>query len=59
MTMVYIVSETSSHKQGEPFLNNTIDKGAEIGPEMLQLLLQSPCSLIALTADIREAFLPL
>ncbi|XP_037518337.1 uncharacterized protein LOC119395121 [Rhipicephalus sanguineus] len=56
-TKVRVVFDASSHEDGEPSLNDMLDKGIKLGPELLQLLLQFRSSKFVLTADIRKAFL--
>lgn len=54
---VRVVFDASSHEKGEPALNDVLDKGVKLGPELLQLLLQFRCYPVVMTADIRKAFL--
>lgn len=54
---VRVVFDASSHTQGEPSLNDLLDKGVKLGPDLLQLLLRFRCYPIVLTTDIRKAFL--
>ncbi|XP_077534550.1 uncharacterized protein LOC144146477 [Haemaphysalis longicornis] len=43
-TKVRVVFDASSHEKGEPSLNDMLDKGVKLGPELLQLLLQFSAS---------------
>lgn len=56
-TKVRVVFDASSHEYGEPSLNDMLDKGVELGPELLQLLLQFRCNKFVLNTDIQKAFL--
>ncbi|XP_064486116.1 uncharacterized protein LOC135398662 [Ornithodoros turicata] len=56
-TKVRVVFDASSHAPSCPSLNECLDKGVCLNPDILQLLLRFRSYKIALTADIEKAFL--
>ncbi|GFS42578.1 reverse transcriptase domain-containing protein [Trichonephila inaurata madagascariensis] len=49
----------SSHSAGHPFLNNAVEAGLYLLPDVLAMLLRFPLSKIAITSDVSQAFLQL
>ncbi|XP_064470266.1 uncharacterized protein LOC135385019 [Ornithodoros turicata] len=56
-TKVRVVFDASSHAPQCPSLNECLDKGVNLNPDTLQLLIRFRSFKIALTADIEKAFL--
>lgn len=56
-TKVRIVFDASAHAQGLPSLNDVLDSGENLVPELLRVLLNFRIGDIALTADVEKAFL--
>ncbi|XP_064475734.1 uncharacterized protein LOC135389629 [Ornithodoros turicata] len=56
-TKVRVVFDASSHAPQCPSLNECLDKGVNLNPDILQLLIRFRSFKIALTADIEKAFL--
>lgn len=40
---VHVVFDASPHEKGEPSFTDVLDQGVNLGPELLQLLLQFKC----------------
>nr|XP_037291952.1 uncharacterized protein LOC119188043 [Rhipicephalus microplus] len=56
-TKLRVVFDASSHTQGVPSLNDCLDKGLNLNPELLQVLLRFRWYPVAITSDIEKAFL--
>lgn len=56
-TKLRVVFDASSHSQGVPSLNDCLDKGTNLNPELLQVLLRFRWYPIAINSDIEKAFL--
>ncbi|XP_064458877.1 uncharacterized protein LOC135369146 [Ornithodoros turicata] len=56
-TKVRVVFDASSHAPQCPSLNECLDKGVNLNPDILQLLIRFRSFKTALTADIEKAFL--
>ncbi|XP_037564648.1 uncharacterized protein LOC119444302 [Dermacentor silvarum] len=56
-TKLRFVFDALSHAQGFPSLNDCLDKGVNLNPELLQVLLRFPWFPVAINSDIEKAFL--
>lgn len=56
-TKLRVVFDASSHTQGVPSLNDCLDKGVNLNPELLQVLLRFRWFPVAINSDIEKAFL--
>ncbi|XP_064483001.1 uncharacterized protein LOC135395842 [Ornithodoros turicata] len=56
-TKVRVVFDASSHAPDSISLNQCLDKGINLNPDILQLLLRFRSDKVALTADIEKTFL--
>nr|XP_050043852.1 uncharacterized protein LOC126541213 [Dermacentor andersoni] len=56
-TKLRVVFDASSHAQGFPSLNDFLDKGVNLNPELLQVLLRFRWFPVAINSDIEKAFL--
>ncbi|XP_050027760.1 uncharacterized protein [Dermacentor andersoni] len=56
-TKLRVVFDASSHAQGFPSLNDCLDKGVNLTPELLQVLLCFRWFPVAINTDIEKAFL--
>ncbi|XP_042899579.1 uncharacterized protein [Parasteatoda tepidariorum] len=54
-----IVFDASSHSPGHPYLNDALEVGPNLLPDILATLLRFRLSIIAITSDGRQAFLQL
>ena len=54
-----IVFDASSHEKGAPSLNDTLEMGPNLLPEILAILLRFRLNPVALVGDIHQAFLQL
>lgn len=55
-TKIRIVFDASAKAQGSLSLNDALSTGPNLNPDLLQLILNFRCHVIALTADIEKAF---
>ncbi|XP_064486179.1 uncharacterized protein LOC135398725 [Ornithodoros turicata] len=56
-TKLRFVFDASSHAEGKRSLNDFLQKGPNMVPDLVQLLLKFRLHRIAITADVRKAFL--
>ncbi|XP_049528969.1 uncharacterized protein LOC119462507 [Dermacentor silvarum] len=56
-TKLRVVFDASSHAQGFPSLNDCLDKGVNLNPELLQVLLRFRWFPVTINSDIEKAFL--
>ncbi|XP_075551709.1 uncharacterized protein LOC142585071 [Dermacentor variabilis] len=56
-TKLPVVFDASSHAQGFTSLNDSLDKGVNLNPELLQVLLHFRWFPVAINSDIEKAFL--
>ncbi|XP_064475507.1 uncharacterized protein LOC135389381 [Ornithodoros turicata] len=56
-TKLRVVFDASSHASGAPSLNDCLEKGPKMVPDLVRLLLRFRLHRIAITADVRKAFL--
>jgi len=54
-----IVFDASSHEKNAPFLNDTLEMGPNLLPEIFAMLLRFRLNPVAIVGDIRQAFLQL
>ncbi|XP_070390992.1 uncharacterized protein [Dermacentor albipictus] len=56
-TKLRVVFDASSHAQGFPSRNDCLDKGVNLNPELLQVLLRFRRFPVAINSGIEKAFL--
>ncbi|XP_064470264.1 uncharacterized protein LOC135385017 [Ornithodoros turicata] len=56
-TKLRVVFDASSHASGAPSLNDCLEKEPKMVPDLVRLLLRFRLHRIAITADVRKAFL--
>ncbi|XP_037501408.1 uncharacterized protein LOC119375300 [Rhipicephalus sanguineus] len=56
-TKLRVVFDASSHTQGVPSLNDCLDKGVNLNPELLLVLLRFRWFPVTINSDIEKAFL--
>jgi len=52
-----IVFDATSHEKGEPSLNDTLEMGPNLLPEIFAMLLRFRLNLVVIIGDIRQTFL--